>query len=77
VLRDLHIVGEEKFLPKNETQQYGLFTLQELDLGLIKAEIGGRYEHSIVTAGGDPLFGDSLRRSFDAFSASPAVGALA
>jgi iron complex outermembrane recepter protein len=70
VLRDLHIVGEEKFLPKNETQQYGLFTLQEFDLGLVKAEIGGRYEHSVITARADPLFGDSARRRFDAFSGS-------
>lgn len=73
-LRDLNIIGDEKFLPKSETQQYGLFTLQEFNFGAIKAEIGGRYEKSRLFANADGTLGNpDLSRSFDAFSGS--VGA--
>ncbi|MCW3835339.1 TonB-dependent receptor [Sphingomonas canadensis] len=70
-LRDLNIDGDEKFLPKNRTQQYGLFTLQSLDLGALKAEAGARVEHSIATAFADADLGNpDMRRSFTAVSAS-------
>ncbi|MFD1950040.1 TonB-dependent receptor [Sphingomonas arantia] len=71
MIRNFNVVGDEAFLPKNETQQYGLFTLQEYDLGAIKAEVGGRYEHSILTAVADDTLGNpALDRRFDAFSGS-------
>ena len=72
MIRDFHVVGEEKFLPKNETQQYGLFTLQSLDLGHMRIEAGGRYEHSILSADADEdlFFPTAVRRTFDAFSGS-------
>src|SRR5690606_37971796 len=44
--RKFDVEGEEKFLPHNDTQQFGLFFLQSLDLGKIRLEAGGRYEHS-------------------------------
>lgn len=70
-LRDLNIIGEEKFLPKSETQQYGLFTLQSFDFGAIRAEAGGRLEHSILSAAADADLGNpDIRRSFTAFSSS-------
>ncbi len=70
-LRDLNIVGEEKFLPKSETQQFGLFTLQSFDLGAFRAEAGGRYEYTTARAAADALLGnDDIRRSFDSFSGS-------
>ena len=70
-IRNLDIVGEEKFLPKSETQQYGLFTLQEFNLGRIRAEIGGRFEHSILSAAADATLGNpDITRRFDAFSGS-------
>jgi iron complex outermembrane receptor protein len=73
-LRDLNIVGDEKFLPRSDTQQYGLFTLQEFDLGGVKAEIGGRFEHSILSAAADADLGNpDISRTFNAFSGS--VGA--
>lgn len=73
--RDFHVVGDEKFLPANSTTQLGLFTLQSLDLGAVRLEAGGRYEHSRVNAAIDESLGfDSpLTRSFDALSYS--VGA--
>ena len=44
------VVGDEAFLPKNETNQTGFFTLQQLDLGAFKAEGGLRYELTEVAA---------------------------
>lgn len=70
--RDFNVVGDEAFLPKNSTQQIGVFTLQQLDYGAFKAEAGARFEHADVSArptADQPQFFDG-RRSFDAFSAS-------
>lgn len=70
-IRDLNIVGEEKFLPKSETQQFGLFTLQSFDMGAFRAEAGGRYEYTVARAAADDLLGNGdIRRSFDSFSGS-------
>ncbi len=70
-IRDLNIVGDEKFLPKSETQQFGLFTLQSFDMGAFRAEAGGRYEYTVARAAADALLGnDDIRRSFDSFSGS-------
>jgi iron complex outermembrane recepter protein len=70
--RDFNVIGDEAFLPKNSTQQIGIFTLQQLDLGAIKAEAGARYEHTSHDASPaidqPQFFGGS--RSFDTFSAS-------
>src|SRR3546814_5791656 len=70
-MRDFRIVGVEKFLPKNETRQLSLFTLQYIDLGKLRAEAGARIEHSIVNADADPDIGNlATSRSFDAISGS-------
>jgi iron complex outermembrane receptor protein len=67
--RSLNIVGEEKFLPRTTTEQYGVFTLQTFDLGAVSAEAGARYEHSVSRAQADADIGNPrLRRSFNAFS---------
>jgi iron complex outermembrane receptor protein len=69
--RDFNVEGEEKFLPPNLTEQYGLFTLQTLDLGAFKGEAGARFEHSRLSADADADIGNpALARSFDAFTAS-------
>ncbi|MDE0946368.1 MAG: TonB-dependent receptor [Sphingobium sp.] len=63
--------GEEKFLPKNETNQLGVFTLQSLDLGDTRLEAGARYEHTDLKADPDAdLFVDGRTRSFNALSGS-------
>ncbi|QMW21795.1 TonB-dependent receptor [Sandaracinobacteroides saxicola] len=64
-IRDFEAVGDEAFVPRNETVQFGLFTLQELDFGGVKAEFGGRYERT--TASANSL---NVRRTFDALSGS-------
>jgi iron complex outermembrane receptor protein len=64
--RNFDAEGAEAFLRANTTNQLGLFTLQELDLGG-GAQLEGalRYEHSNV----DTRF-LAIERSFDAFSAA-------
>lgn len=70
--RDFNVVGDEAFLPKNSTQQIGLFTLQQLDYGKFKLEAGARYEHSALDAkpGADQPQFFAGKRSFDTLSAS-------
>lgn len=70
-IRNFNVIGEEKFLPKNETQQFGLFTLQSLDLGAARIEGGVRYEHTMLSVIADTDLGNpAYRRSFNALSAS-------
>lgn len=73
-IRDMHVVGDEKFLPKNSSTQFGLFTLQSLDIGAIKAEAALRYEHNEISAQADSDIGNpAYQRTFDTVSGS--VGA--
>ncbi len=62
--RRLEAVGEEAFIPRNNTAQFGLFTLQEADFGNVAIEASARFEHSNVRAAGQKS------RSFNAFSAA-------
>jgi len=72
--RNFHVEGEEKFLPRNETEQLGFFTLQSFDLGTTRIELGGRYEHTRVAADADEtLFNPAYHRSFNALSGSLGV----
>ncbi|HEY0198863.1 MAG TPA: TonB-dependent receptor, partial [Rhodanobacter sp.] len=70
--RDFSVVGEEKFVPANHTVQTGIFTLQSLDLGSVRLEAGGRYEHSQINADADEALGldQAIARSFNAYSFS-------
>ncbi|MBN8816138.1 MAG: TonB-dependent receptor [Sphingomonas sp.] len=70
--RDFNVVGDEAFLPRNNTEQVGLFTLQQFEFGRFKAEAGARYEQTNLTA---RTLTDDLRffrgsRSFSSVSAS-------
>ncbi len=66
------VVGDEAFLPRNETNQTGLFTLQQYDAGAFKLAGGARYEWSSLTARPLTTQGQfaSGRRSYQALSAS-------
>lgn len=70
--RNFDVNGDEAFLPRNETEQLGLFTLQQFDAGAFKLEGGARYETTRLTA--KPLLTDARffngKRDFNAFSAS-------
>jgi iron complex outermembrane receptor protein len=63
--RNFRAAGEEAYIPANETRQFGIFTLQEFDLGAVRLEGGARYEHANVKS-------DEVGRSrtFDAVSLS-------
>lgn len=69
--RNFHVDGEEKFLPRNQTEQLGFFTLQSFDLGTTRVELGGRYEYTKVSADADEtLLNPAYHRSFNALSGS-------
>lgn len=62
--RKMTIVGEEAFVPNNQVDRWGLFTLQSLKLGAaLELEAAGRYEHVRIKA----LPAD-FDRSFDLWS---------
>lgn len=73
-LRDFEAIGAEAFVPPNSTSQFGLFTLQEFELGRWGLEIGARYERTDVSSDavrvGDEEDGEviAVDRGFDAFS---------
>ena len=73
--RDFDVVGEEAFLPPNSTEQVGLFTLQQVDIGRVKLEAGGRYEFSRLSSdprAGQPQFA-AIERTFGTVSGSAGV----
>lgn len=70
--RRFDVEGDEAFLPRNETDQIGLFTLQRVDSGPLRIEAGGRWENSRIASRvveGDLRF-PSASRTFDAVSGS-------
>ncbi|WP_033922428.1 TonB-dependent receptor [Sphingomonas sp. 37zxx] len=70
-IRDFDVNGEEKFVPRNTTQQLGLFTLQSFDFGAVRAEAGARFENTQLKAQADADLDTPLnRREFNAFSGS-------
>ena len=66
--RDFEAIGEEAFVPPNSTEQFAFFALQEVELGPVEVEFGGRYERTDVEA---TTLG--LARGFDAFSGAVGV----
>ncbi len=60
--RRLEAIGEEAFIPRNNSEQFGLFTMQEADVGPLALEASARVERSNLRAAGQS------RRSFTAFS---------
>ncbi|WP_066547094.1 MULTISPECIES: TonB-dependent receptor [unclassified Sphingomonas] len=74
--RDFVAIGAEAFVPPNQTDQFGLFTVQEFDFGAVGVEIAGRYERTDVRSNSvrvgleedAPLV--SVDRGFDTFSAA-------
>jgi iron complex outermembrane recepter protein len=61
--RDFDAVGEEAFVPRNLTDQFALFTLQEYTAGPLGLEAAARYEKTSVRAQTV-----NFDRSFDSFS---------
>ncbi|PKP97139.1 MAG: TonB-dependent receptor [Alphaproteobacteria bacterium HGW-Alphaproteobacteria-13] len=61
--RDFDAVGAEAFVPRNLTDQFALFTLQEWHTGPLGLEAAARFETTNVRA---PMLG--IARGFDTFS---------
>ncbi|MBP7137097.1 MAG: TonB-dependent receptor [Sphingomonadaceae bacterium] len=71
LFRKLNIVGAEKFLPPSKTRQFGIFTTQSFDMGALRAEVGARIEHAIVSAAADASLGNlDIKRRFTSYSGS-------
>jgi iron complex outermembrane receptor protein len=49
------IRGDEKYLPNSVNRQVGLFTLQTVSVGALRAEAGFRVEFARLSAGRDPV----------------------
>jgi len=77
--RAFSAVGAEAFVPPNDTDQYGLFTLQEFEIGRIGVELSGRYERTDVRSDKvaigleEDAVITAFDRSFDAFSIAGGV----
>lgn len=70
-VRDFNVIGAEAFVPKNTTQQFGVFTLQTYETGRFRGEIGARFEHTALQADASPTIGSPFyARKFDAYSGS-------
>lgn len=70
-IRDFNVIGDEAFVPKNTTKQFGVFTLQEVSINDLKIEGGARFEHSKLSAKPNAIIGNpAYVRSFDAVSGS-------
>lgn len=71
--RDFEAIGEEAFVPPTQTDNWALFTFQEIERGPWRFQFGGRFERQDVTADlpSDP---DAVEgpddRSFDGLSGS-------
>ncbi|WP_126173928.1 TonB-dependent receptor [Altericroceibacterium xinjiangense] len=66
--RDFSAIGAEAFVPPNTTDQYGLFTLQQLDAGPWELQLGGRLERTetgVTTTG--------LSRDFNTVSGAAGI----
>ncbi|WP_448659778.1 TonB-dependent receptor [Sphingomonas sp. CJ99] len=72
--RRFDAIGAEAFVPRNDTTQFGVFTVQEFGLGPVELEVAGRYERTAVSSN-SVLIGDEedgqrvvIDRGFDTFS---------
>ncbi|WP_435416789.1 TonB-dependent receptor [Parerythrobacter aurantius] len=61
--RDFDAFGAEAYVPKNVTNQFAIFSLQEFEAGPVHLELAGRYEMTDVRA---PTL--DVERSFDTLS---------
>jgi iron complex outermembrane receptor protein len=72
--RRFDAIGAEAFVPRNDTAQFGIFTVQEFALGPLELEVAGRYERTDVSSN-SVLIGSeddgeivAIDRGFDTFS---------
>lgn len=61
--RDFNAIGAEAFVPQNDTEQFGVFTLQEVRSGAFDFEAAARFERTSVDSNAI-----GVSRDFSAFS---------
>lgn len=61
--RDFNAIGAEAFVPQNDTEQFGVFTLQEVRSGALDLEAAARFERTSVESNAI-----GIGRNFSAFS---------
>ena len=70
---DFSALGEEAFLPPTRTDTNSGFIFEEIGLGAVRLQFGGRYDRQTSETETNPDFGPGLRREFDAFSSSGGI----
>jgi iron complex outermembrane receptor protein len=70
--RKFEALGEEAFVPPTDTDAWAVFAFEELELGQIRLQFGGRYENQDVSANFTdfPFESPISGRSFDGLSGS-------
>lgn len=63
--REFSAIGEEAFVPPNDTFQWGVFVVEEIEIEPVTFEIGARYDHQNTES-----TALNIKRSFDTFSFS-------
>lgn len=65
------IAGDEQYLPPTQQQTLGLFTVQHLDKGPLRLELGARFEHNDLRAKASDVVGNpNLERRYSTLSLS-------
>ena len=81
--REFSAVGEEAFVPETESEQFGVFMLNEFTSGIWRFELGARYEgtdHTVLDSEVNASFEElaaplGFNRSYDNVSVSAGIGA--
>ncbi len=68
--RDFAAIGEEAFVPPNQTDSWAVFAFEELERGKWRLQAGGRFESQDVSARDSVREGQRVERSFDGVSGS-------
>lgn len=77
--RDFQAIGPEAFVPPNQTDQIGIFTVQEVDFGRAQLEVAARYDRVNTSSNAVRLGLDedaptaAVERSFNAFSGAASL----
>jgi iron complex outermembrane recepter protein len=69
--RNMNVIGDEKYLPRNSTSQFGIFGIESYLKGPLRLEAGARYERQTLHADADSDLGNpELSRAYSAVSGS-------
>ena len=61
---DFSALGEEAFVPKTVTNLYSPFIFEEIEVGRVRFDLGGRMDSSHIRADSDPVLGPGGSKDF-------------